>query len=382
MEQLNYLSLNDFLNKTSMGEICPSAPIHISNMIGDRIHQVSYLDHCNALCQKHDTNLLKLLSVINQKVNNDMVLRLGRSPIFKAKVMQVMNERGYNTSDESPEDVFDCPQDCYDISDLQRALGVKKNLDDTFISLENLMDNSRDVDTDDIHRNLSALKDDYHSCESDLQSELQSITATCDAYEPKYGPVLYTLARIPSSEYLKESMEGDGGKMKKLVRRNAERYLGNGNVCLGVILLSDMMKAELEKCSRDSQEAIGDIRNKMEGVNVILGRIPAPGLTFVEKIMKGFLGSSDDDSDDNDSDDDDSAEEELEKMKNLIQSDNEEEQEQESEPSPAPPEVVLGEQKSDEESDNVDDEESQQDNSEGFTLDLKSPKKGGGLSFF
>lgn len=375
MEQLNYLSLNDFLKKTSMGEICPSAPIHISNMTGDQIHQISYLDHCNALCQKHDTNLLKLLSVINQKVNNDMIIRLGRSPIFKAKVLQVMNERGYDTNQGTPEDIFECPQDCYDISDLQSALDVKKDLDDTFISLENSMDNSRDLNTDDIYRNLSALKDNYHSCESDLQSELQNITSRCDAYEPKYGPVLYTLARIPSSEYLKDSLEGEGGKMKKLVRRNAERYLGNGNVCLGVILLSDMMKAELEKCSRDSQDAIGDVRKNMNDVNVILGRIPTPDLSFIERIMKGFLESSDDDEDD--------EEKELEeKMKEMINSDNEEAAEQENEeeeqvelaqaqetPSPAPASDLKPEESDDEEEKN-------------FELSLKDNQGGGMLSFF
>ena len=373
MEQLHYLSLKDFLEKTSTGEICPSAPVEIRNMTGDQIHHISYLDHCNALCQKHDTNLLKLLSVINQKVNNDMIIRLGRSPIFKTKVVQVMNDRGYDTTQLSPEDIFECPEECYDISDLQRELGLKKELDDKFVSLEDSMDNSQEENTDNVYHNLSSLKDNYHACEQSLVQELQSVRDNCNAYEPKYGPVLYTLARITPSEYLKDSLEGEGEKMKKFVRRNTEKYLGNGNVCMGVLLLSDMMKEELEKCERNGQRAIDDIRNKKDEANIILGRIPEPGLTFVERIMKGFLESSDDEEDED--------KELEEQMAQMIKSDDEDTEEQEnneekkdSEPSPAHAWEGLGEAS--------DEESGKKEKTDKGGYELPLDQIGGDLSFF
>ena len=136
---------------------------------------------------------------------------------------------------------------------------------------------------------------------------------------------------------------------------------------------------ELEKCSRDSQDAIGDVRKNMNDVNVILGRIPTPDLSFIERIMKGFLESSDDDEDD--------EEKELEeKMKEMINSDNEEEKQEAAEQENEEEEQVelaqAQEAPSPSPASDLKPEESDDKEEKAFELSLKDNQDGGMLSFF
>ena len=66
---MNYLELPQFIEKVSIGELGPGLPIEVYNMGGDKIHKISFLDQCDQLCKKHETNRLRLLSVIQQKLN-------------------------------------------------------------------------------------------------------------------------------------------------------------------------------------------------------------------------------------------------------------------------------------------------------------------------
>ena len=69
---MDYLDLNRFIEKVSNGELGPGLPIEIRNIGGDKIHRISFMDHCDELCRKHNTDRLRLLSVIQQKLNGDM----------------------------------------------------------------------------------------------------------------------------------------------------------------------------------------------------------------------------------------------------------------------------------------------------------------------
>ena len=82
---MDYLDLNKFIESVSNGKLGPSLPIEVRNIGGDKIHRISFLNHCDELCKKHETNRLRLLSVIQQKLNGDMIVRLSNSPVFKKK---------------------------------------------------------------------------------------------------------------------------------------------------------------------------------------------------------------------------------------------------------------------------------------------------------
>ena len=57
---LVYYTLPQFAESVSTGKINLSDTIPLKNMDHNMIHNVSFIDHCNYLCQKHNTNLLKL----------------------------------------------------------------------------------------------------------------------------------------------------------------------------------------------------------------------------------------------------------------------------------------------------------------------------------
>ena len=112
MDRLNLFDLNEFIKLVSQGELGPGLPIEVKNMGGNQIHRMSFSDHCGELCNKHNTNDLRLLSVIQQKLNGDMIVRLGHSPVFRDKVKIILNEWGENNVE--PIDLFQCADSCYD----------------------------------------------------------------------------------------------------------------------------------------------------------------------------------------------------------------------------------------------------------------------------
>ena len=84
---LVYYELPDFAESISTGKInISNGAIPLKSMDHNMIHNVSFIDHCNHLCKKHDTNLLRLLSVIQQKLNGDMILRANRYPQLNNKL--------------------------------------------------------------------------------------------------------------------------------------------------------------------------------------------------------------------------------------------------------------------------------------------------------
>ena len=52
MTDLNYYSLQDFIDLTSKGRIGPSMFMDLRNLNGNQIHRISYNDHCKYLCSK------------------------------------------------------------------------------------------------------------------------------------------------------------------------------------------------------------------------------------------------------------------------------------------------------------------------------------------
>ena len=92
---MNYHPLNEFVDLIARGEIEVYGPIRLSNVKHNTIHNCGFEEHCDHLCKKHDTNMVKLLSVIKQKLNNDMILRLKQSPVFNSKLKGVVQEWGF-----------------------------------------------------------------------------------------------------------------------------------------------------------------------------------------------------------------------------------------------------------------------------------------------
>ena len=94
MSELDYHTLNDLIQMTALGDAGPSNQLVIKNMSGTESHIYGFKEHCDKISEKHNTNLLRLLTVMLQKMNGDMIVRLSKSPVFKDKLSKVIGEWG------------------------------------------------------------------------------------------------------------------------------------------------------------------------------------------------------------------------------------------------------------------------------------------------
>ena len=399
--------LKDLLEKTSSGEACPCFSITLRNMAGDEYRNETWERVVEQIAEQRNIDKLKLLVLFNQRLNSDQVLRIGKAPEFRRCIGEVMQDCGFDMNEHSPEDLFQCPPDCYDVSEFTRLRADKQARDELLQRIHSSIDT---VDNNDaFYDELCQLQDKYHSADEEMTNNLQIIERHCEDYEPsKYNQVFNVLGRTPRSYYFKRSSEEDTLKqadLGRLVSKNADRIVPKNPhiIALSLAHLRDIIRKDL----RGYQKALMDMRESdrenANHVKIVLGKIQ-PAESAFEEAMKSMwqqLSSGIDFSSD-DSDDEDSSEE-LEKMKNLIESDNEEVGEddengedggvQASAPSPEwkdPEESTDSKEpeESDDEdmdvlSDNADDEESHQDNDKGdFELSLSYPRKSEGLSFF
>ena len=108
------------------------------------VHNVPFLDHCDHLCQKHNTDRLRLLSVIQQKLNGDMIVRLNRSPVFNDKIKGLMGEWGEQSE---PLELFRCPNNCYDSTNVGKIVELVKSNDNDYSKVNSESTESTDTDS-------------------------------------------------------------------------------------------------------------------------------------------------------------------------------------------------------------------------------------------
>ena len=104
MTDLNYYSLQDFIDLTSKCRIGPSMFMDLRNLNGNQIHRISYNDHCKHLCDSEKIGLLNLLVMIREKINEDMLYRSTRSPIFTKKLNMISKD--WSEPEITPSDLF------------------------------------------------------------------------------------------------------------------------------------------------------------------------------------------------------------------------------------------------------------------------------------
>ena len=166
---MDYLDLNKFIERVAQGELGPGLPIEVRNMGGDKIHRISFLNHCDELCKKHNTDRLRLLSVIQQKLNGDMIVRLSHAPVFKDKISGILKEWG--ETEVEPMDLFRCPDNCYDMNNITSLMNQMKEYDSEL----NLLDENIEEHGSGLFNAVEGLRNNYHSCGEDLQRNLVEI---------------------------------------------------------------------------------------------------------------------------------------------------------------------------------------------------------------
>jgi hypothetical protein len=324
-----YHELSKFADLVSNGEINLSSAIPLKSMDHNMIHNISFLDHCNHLCQKNNTNLLRLLSVILQKLNGDMILRINRYPQLNSKIQSAIGE--WSESIE-PLDLFRCPNSCYDSENVTRLKGSVQQCDSEFSRLnENLKEND---DNSDLYEVLEKLKTDYHGCDEDLRDNLLQLEERTNEYDPPYRKILDDLSTRPKSFYMDNMLPGgsrdNAGQASSNINNNVNMRLVKGipeNIPV-IFLNSALLSTLISKCMEGHKSECMMLKEilskKNEDIDDIMTRI-GPGVPLSDSIMnfisgvKGFFDENDselpsDDSDNEEGEDEDKIANVLNKL--------------------------------------------------------------------
>lgn len=280
MSELDYYKLPQFVERVSKGQIGPQLPIQISNMCGNQTHNISFLDHCDELCKKHNTDRLRLLSVIQQKLNGDMIVRLKESPVFQNKVKHVLSEWG---EEVDPIELFRCPNDCYDCNNFNELKHSYQRHNDTLDSLNLNADNLESS----IYNSVENLRNDFHSCEDTLRDNLSQIETRQHEYEPKYRAILCDLSTRQKPFYLDGLMESEEqANMIQHVNRKVNRHIpDNINIIfLNIVLIPTLIAKEMERLRNESLKIRDEIEKRQRILSDIMERVGPD-----EPVSFGFL---------------------------------------------------------------------------------------------
>lgn len=271
MSELDYHTFNDFIKMAALGNAGPGNQIEVRNMSGDKTHRISFTDHCNELCRKHNTNLLRFLTVIQQKMNGDMIVRLSKSPVFKDKLSKVIGEWGI--SNISPTDLFECSDACYDYDNLSSLTDRVKSYDTRFVTINDNIDK----DSSDLYDQMMDLKNNYHSCDEDIQKNLVDIESRYEDYEPKYKSILCDLATKHKPFYLDELLKSDDERQKMIyhVNKKVNRFIPDNIhvIFLNLVIIPTLIAKELEDYKHRFVIMKDDIESKQNTLDEFIKRV-------------------------------------------------------------------------------------------------------------
>lgn len=276
-----YYELPKFAELVSNGDINLSSAIPLKSMDHNMIHNVSFIDHCNHLCKKHDTNLLRLLSVIQQKLNGDMILRTNRYPQLNDKLQSAIGE--WQESIE-PIDLFRCPNSCYDSNNVVSLQSMVQGYDDEFSKLKSSSEDSN------LYETLERLKNNYHECDERVRNNLLRIEERCNEYDNPHRKLFDDLSTRPKSFYMGKMLEDDNNltnnvnmRLVKGIPENIHVIFLNG--ALLSTLISKCMEGHKSECMRLKQL----IDDKNIEIDDLMDRV-GPGIPLSENLLNMFEG--------------------------------------------------------------------------------------------
>lgn len=278
---LVYYELPKFAELVSNGDINLSSAIPLKSMDHNMIHNISFIDHCKHLCQKHDTNLLRLLSVIQQKINGDMILRINKYPQLNEKLQSAIGE--WQETIE-PIDLFRCPNGCYDSNNVVSLQSMVQGYEDEFSKLKSLTDDSN------LYENLERLKNNYHDCDERVRDNLLQIEGRCNEYDIPYRKLFDDLSTRPKSFYMEKMLEGDNN-----LNNNVNMRLVNGipkNIQV-VFLNGTLLSSLISKCMEGHKSECMRLKQMIDDKNVeiddLMDRV-GPGVPLSENLLNMLEG--------------------------------------------------------------------------------------------
>jgi hypothetical protein len=302
MSDLNYYSLKDFVDLTSEGKIGPSMFMDLRNLNGNQIHRISYNDHCKHLCDSENIGLLNLLVMIREKINEDMLYRTTRSPIFTNKINGISKD--WAEPNITPEELFrtrmDNPFDYHTLrneKELVEHLGREMKL---------MNDNSKDNESN-LYESLHLLKTDCHDCSTRLQKHVSQLEENRECYEPNYRNIWSDLSTTQKVSYFNDLLheienKEDQSKMIRQINKRVNKDIPDEihMMFMNGLLIPTMMLKENEMVKFQFLQLQKEIEGKMNQLSELLKLYPDPALelegesNFLSSIQKLFqnLGAS------------------------------------------------------------------------------------------
>ena len=96
-----------------------------------------------------------------------MLIRLSKSPVLNTKLSGVLNEWG--EKDLDPVELFRCPDNCYDVSDISSLMSEVQGFDKELALLD------ENVDDSSLYENVERLRNNYHGCFDRLNTNLTEL---------------------------------------------------------------------------------------------------------------------------------------------------------------------------------------------------------------
>jgi hypothetical protein len=313
-----YYGLPEFSQLVANGGINISSPIALKSMDHNMIHNISFLDHCNYLCQKHETSLLRLLSVLLQKLNGDMILRVNKYPQLHNKLQGEISE--WSESIE-PLDLFRCPNGCYNSENVMR---LKNDFQMNEEEFKRINSDLKEDTSNNLYEVLETLKNNYHSCDEDLRNNLLEIEERRNEYNPPYREILSNLSTKPKAFYMSDLLRGNDNINDNVNIRLVKGIPENIHVVfLNSILLPTLITKCMEGHKSECMALKESITSKHTDIEQIMSRIE-PGIPLTDSILnfisgvKGFFDENNEGLMSDDSSDDEREEDKIANVLNRV----------------------------------------------------------------
>jgi hypothetical protein len=314
---LNYYDMKRFCELTTNGKLTPMHQVELPNISGDHIYKIPYHNHLVYLCQKYDENILSLCSTLMNHINQENVSRLEQSPIFREKIIGVINENNFE-NDVQCSDIFPIHSETFDYG---TYLKEKSDHQSLFTDIESLNEMS---DDEDLYDNLTSLIESCDNCSSSINTNIDQLKKTTHLYQPKYGSILLDLGTRHKPFYMEGFMKDpkDTRIIRRVNKEVSQRIPDNiETIMMNVGLwLPQCISRESRRVQLDYRTMLDSLSEKKSQLSNMKQRLPDPHVksfpqtNFLQNLVQSLMSG---DTSDEEEDYEDGGEEPVHQSKNL-----------------------------------------------------------------
>ena len=265
----NLHDIKDFRKMCSHGDACPLKSLEFRNNTGNRIIHKPFLDHVIDLCNKNDTNILDLLTGINDDIHIGMGILGNNNPLFKRKVNSVIDEWNHDiTYDEL---FHKPPRNAFNYNDILSCNQDVINLDKDMNELEKYVSNNDGS----LYRRVKDLQSDGVSCHQKINKCIRNLDYINDVYEPKYPNILLDLSTRQKPFYVDQS-DLEGSDLVELSNRSSYEDIPNNvsNIISNSIHIPNMISKETQYMKGILEKLKSNVAGKEKNLQDVINNTP------------------------------------------------------------------------------------------------------------